>query len=74
MKAYIDISSLLDEFYVKCHNMNYEHLVETSKIVQDFLRKYIDTNSNLFKKGVKVMLEIYKTMGLKFKETHLENL
>jgi hypothetical protein len=70
MKVYFDISSMLDEFYKKAKFMSTENLIESSNLLKNFLNKYIDNNSDLFKKGLDVMIKLYQAMGENLLETY----
>ena len=66
MKAYFDISSVLEEFYKKAHIMNAESLFDATNIIGDFLQKYVDHNSRLFKRGAEVLQELYDILSIKY--------
>ena len=66
MKAYFDISAVLEEFYKKAHMMNSESLTDAISTLGEFLQKYVDQNSRLFNRGVEVMHELYSIMSVKY--------
>ncbi len=73
MNAYFDISPMLDEFYKKADFMSLENLVEASKTLQSFLNKYIDTNSDLFKRGIEVTTKMYQAIWEKIIHSYKQN-
>ncbi len=70
MKAYFDITPMLNEFYKKANFMSMENLVEASKTLQNFLSRYIDTNSDLFIRSIEVTTKLYQAMWEKFMQSY----